>query len=40
MVMIAGVAVVAITHLARGWRLPKMDELVIDQYRQWLTQVT
>jgi hypothetical protein len=32
------VAVVAITHLARGWRLPTMDESVIDQYRQWLMQ--
>jgi hypothetical protein len=32
------VAVVAITHLARGWRLLKMDEPVIDRYRQWLIQ--
>ena len=32
------VAVVAITHLTRGWRLPTMDEPVIDRYRQWLIQ--
>jgi len=32
------VAVVAITYRARGWRLPTMDESVINQYRQWLIQ--
>jgi len=32
------VAVVAVTHLARGWQLSAMNETVINRYRQWLVQ--
>jgi hypothetical protein len=33
------VAIVTVTHLARGWQLPDMSEATMNQFRRWLSKV-